>query len=226
LDERAHAGAEHLDAGYVAGYERKAGYDPAPDVAVLERHGLNPESTVVDLGCGPGVFALAVASRCRRVVAADVSPPMATVVRAKVAESGIGNVDVTEAGFLSYEHTGDPPDFVFTRNALHQLPDFWKGVALARLANLLRPGGILRLHDLVFDFEPADATERVEAWMGGAVADPAAGFTAAELAEHTRGEFSTYTWLLEPMLERTGFEIIERETRRGAYAAYTCRRRP
>jgi hypothetical protein len=59
--------------------------------------------------------------------------------------------------------------------------------------------------------------------MAAAVADPAAGFTATELAEHTRGEFSTYTWLLEPMLERTGFEILERETRRGAYAAYTCR---
>ena len=27
LDEHAHAGAEHLDAGYVAGYERKAGFE-------------------------------------------------------------------------------------------------------------------------------------------------------------------------------------------------------
>jgi SAM-dependent methyltransferase len=224
LDERAHAGAEHLDAAYVAGYERKAGYDPAPDVDVLVRHGLNRESTVVDLGCGTGVFALAVAPRSGRVVAVDVSPAMAAVVRAKVAEFEIGNVDVVEAGFLSYEHTRDPVDFVFTRNALHHLPDFWKGVALARIASLVRPGGILRLHDLVFDFEPADARERVEAWMAGAVTDPAAGFTAAELAEHTRGEFSTYAWLLEPMLERTGFEIVERETRHGGYAAYTCRR--
>lgn len=105
---------------------------------------------------------------------------------------------VVEAGFLSYEHPGDPPDFVFTRNALHQLPDFWKGIALARVASLLAPGGILRLHDLVFDFDPVDAPARVEEWMTGAVTDPAAGFTAEELAEHTR---------------------------RGAYAAYTCRRR-
>jgi SAM-dependent methyltransferase len=133
--------------------------------------------------------------------------------------------DGRAAGFLSYEHAGDPPDFVFTRNALHQLPDFWKGVALARIASMLQPGGVLRLHDLVFDFEPADAAERVEAWMAGAVTDSATGYTAGELAAHTRGEFSTYTWLLEPMLERTGFEILERGTRRGAYAAYTCRRR-
>jgi ubiquinone/menaquinone biosynthesis C-methylase UbiE len=225
LDEGAHAGAEHLDVAYVAGYERKSGYEPAPDVEVLERHGLNPESTVVDLGCGTGVFALAVAPRCGRVVAVDVSPAMTAVLRAKLADAAAANVTVVQAGFLSYEHAGDPPDFVFTRNALHQLPDFWKGVALARIASMLQPGGVLRLHDLVFDFEPADAAERVEAWMAGAVTDSATGYTAGELAAHTRGEFSTYTWLLEPMLERTGFEILERGTRRGAYAAYTCRRR-
>ena len=32
LDELAHAGQEHLDDAYVAGYEAKAGYDPGPDV--------------------------------------------------------------------------------------------------------------------------------------------------------------------------------------------------
>ncbi len=46
-----------------------------------------------------------------------------------------------------------------------------------------------------------------------------------ELAEHLRSEFSTFTWLLEPMLERTGFEIVEREVRASIYATYTCRRR-
>ena len=35
LDELAHAGAEHLEPDYVAGYEAKAGYDPAPDVEAL-----------------------------------------------------------------------------------------------------------------------------------------------------------------------------------------------
>jgi hypothetical protein len=53
---------------------------------------------------------------------------------------------------LSYQHTGSPADAVFTRNALHQVPDFWKALALDRIAQLLRPGGILRLHDLIFDF--------------------------------------------------------------------------
>ena len=119
------------------------------------------------------------------------------------------------AGFLSYEHAGPAPDFVFTRNALHQLPDFWKGIALARIAALLRPGGLVRLHDLVFDFEPADAAGAIAAWVAGAVDDPARGWTAAELAEHVRLEHSTYSWLFEPLLRRTGFEILDVRYQRG-----------
>jgi len=43
--------------------------------------------------------------------------------------------------------------------------------------------------------------------------------------EHVRGEFSTYSWLLDAMLERTGFEILERSFRRSVYGTYTCRLR-
>jgi hypothetical protein len=35
LDEIAHAGDEHLDVRYVAGYDRKAGFDPAEDIDAL-----------------------------------------------------------------------------------------------------------------------------------------------------------------------------------------------
>jgi SAM-dependent methyltransferase len=225
LDELAHAGQEHLDDEYVAGYEAKAQYDPAPDVAALRGHGMDAGSTLVDVGAGTGVLALAAAPYCRRVVAVDVSPAMVDVVRRRVAETGLDNVEVVRGGYLTYEHTGDPPSHVFSRNALHQVPDFWKGIALARIAALLVPGGVLRLHDLVYDFEPADAPERIAAWLAGAVDDPARGWTADELAEHVRIEFSTYSWLFEPLLERTGFEILEQSYRRGAYGAYTCRRR-
>jgi hypothetical protein len=61
--------------------------------------------------------------------------------------------------------------------------------------------------------------------MAGAVDDPTRGWTADELAEHVRIEHSTYSWLFEPMLERTGFEILDRSYVRGAYGAFTCRRR-
>ena len=62
IDELAHAGPEHLDAAFVAGYDRKQGYpDPAEDLAVFEAHGLDGASAVLDLGAGSGQFALAAA---------------------------------------------------------------------------------------------------------------------------------------------------------------------
>jgi SAM-dependent methyltransferase len=222
LDELAHAGAEHLDPEYVTGYERKAGFDPADDLDALRGHGFGSDSTVVDLGAGTGTFAIAVARRCRHVIAVDVSPAMTHALRARVDTLGVDNVTVVEAGFLSYDHVVEPPGFVYTRNALHQLPDFWKAIALERIARLLRPGGILRLRDLVYDFDPAEANEHIGAWLSGAATDPSLGWTAAELAEHVRTEFSTFSWLLDAMLERTGFRIVERQFRKSVYGTYTC----
>ncbi len=104
------------------------------------------------------------------------------------------------------------------------MTDFWKVIALRQIARILRPGGTLRLRDLVFDTAPDQVEDTVDAWMRRAVEDPLRGYTAEEFAEHVRSEFSTFAWLLEPMLERAGFEIVEREIRASVYAAYTCSR--
>lgn len=224
LEELALAGPEHLDEAYVAGYDRKAGFDPVPDVELLRSLGLGAESTLVDLGAGTGTFALAAAPYCKRVVAVDVSPAMVDALRAKAGEQA--NVECVQAGFLSYRHTGAPPDFVYSRNALHHLPDFWKAVALERLSARLQEGGTLRLRDLVFSYEPADAEAGIAAWLDRAVASSDDGWTRAELETHLREEFSTFTWLLEPMLEHAGFEIVARDHAAiGAYADYVCVRR-
>jgi SAM-dependent methyltransferase len=223
FDERAHAGPEHLDPEYVVRYERKSGLDPVEELAFLSEHGLGPETTLVDLGAGTGLLAAAAAPHCRRVVAVDPSPAMVATARERTA--AFPNVEVVEAGFLTYAHAGEPPQLVHSRNSLHHLPDFWKGVALRRIHDLLAPGGTLLLRDLVYAFEPQEADSRIEEWLAGAAATPEEGWTRAELEEHVRGEHSTYSWLLEPLLERAGFEILEAEHRGGIYATYVCRRR-
>ncbi len=224
IDELAYAGPEHLDEDFVAAYDAKQGQpDFGPDVDILRRHGaLDPTSTVVDLGAGTGRFTLAAAAHCRRVVAVDVSTAMLAHTAKAAARAGFAHVECVRAGFLSYEHTGEPAAAVFTRNALHQLPDFWKGLALSRMRQILRPDGVLRLHDLVYDFTPDEAPAALAAWMGGAVQDPTAGYTSEDFATHIRTEFGTYRWLLEPLIEAAGFEILDVDVRGRIYAAYTC----
>lgn len=63
----------------------------------------------------------------------------------------------------------------------------------------------------------------------GSVRDPTIPLRAGRprnLAEHVREEHSTFTWLLEPMLERVRFEIRDRSLiPPRTYAAYRCIRR-
>ena len=218
-NEREHAGPEHLDDEYVAGYDAKTHLDLEAALELLRRHGLDANTTLVDLGCGTGLLTAAAASEAGRVVGVDPSAAMLDHARRRR-----GAVEWVQAGFLTYEHEGDPPRLVHSRNALHHLPDFWKGIALARIHDLLAPGGVLVLRDLVYDFEPSKADASVEERVAGAAASPAEGWTRPELEEHVRDEHSTFAWLLELLLAHAGFEVVERDVRNRIYATYVCRR--
>lgn len=221
-DEGAIAGSEHLDPEYVPGYDRKSATDPQEDLAPLVQLGLDASATLVDLGAGTGTFTLAAAEVCRRVVAVDVSDPMLNVLRRKLDHSGVTNVETVRAGFLSYEHQGEAADFVYTRHALHHLPDFFKVVALQRISRILKPGGVLCLRDLIYSLDFGDAEAEIERWVAGGRDDPTFGWTRDELATHVREEFSTFDWLLEPMLEHAGFEVRDVQHHGSIYSRYIC----
>ena len=224
IDELSYAGRENLDPGHVARYDGKEDAGAAGEVALLEELGLTRDSVVVEFGAGTGQFTVEVAPRCARVIAVDVSSPMLRRLRDKVTASGLSNVELVRAGFLTYEHAGARADFVYSRFALHHLPDFWKAIALDRLRRVLRPGGVLRLWDVVYDFPAAQAEERLEAWCATGGDAVEGEWSRAELEEHVRDEHSTFTWILEPMIERSGFEIAEAEhSGDGVFSKYVLR---
>ena len=224
LDEVASAGRENLDPEHANSYDAKEDAGAAEEVALLRRLGPGSDAVVVDVGAGTGQFTHAVAAVCARVVAVDVSAVMLERLRAKVAASARRNVEIAQAGFLTYEHTGALADVVYSRYALHHLPDAWKAIALARMRRVLRPSGLLRLWDIVYDFAPQDAEARLEAWCATGGDGTDGEWSRADYEEHVRDEHSTFTWLLEPMIERAGFTIEEAlHSQDGIFARYLLR---
>jgi hypothetical protein len=93
------------------------------------------------------------------------------------------------------------------------------------MRQVLRPGGFLRLWDVVYDFGPQEAEERLEAWCstGGEGSD--GEWSRADFEEHVRDEHSTFTWLLEPMTQRARFSIeVASHSEDGIFARYLLKR--
>lgn len=207
IDELASIGRENLDPAHVERYDVKEDAGAAGEVAVLQALGYGPETVVVDIGAGTGQFALLAAETFGRVVAVDPSRVMLARLRESARQRG-SNLEIVEAGFLTYQHQGVGADAVYSRLALHHLPDFWKSIALHRIRAMLPTGGRLRLSDVVFSFSVQEAEACIEEWCAVVAAD-ATEWTRQDVEEHVRDEHSTYTWLLEPMIEAAGFEIGE-----------------
>ncbi len=88
---------------------------------------------------------------------------------------------------------------------------------------MIRPGGRLHLMDVVFDDRNTEAN--IDEWIRQMEAK--GGAEAGEsIRKHVAREYSTYTWIMEDLLERAGFRIDRAETTGGVLANYFCTRRP
>jgi SAM-dependent methyltransferase len=106
---------------------------------------LTPTSRVLDVGCGPGVLAAAVAARCPAgcVVALDQSPERAQQADVRLAPWG-GRAVVADAAALPFADASF--DLVYCRFLLEYLRD--PGLAVREMARVCRPGGRVLLQDL------------------------------------------------------------------------------
>jgi cyclopropane fatty-acyl-phospholipid synthase-like methyltransferase len=199
FEEAGHAGVDYADPAVAERYDEQHGRfrDFERDaLLIVERLGLRPEHRVIDMGSGTGAFALTAAPRCRHVDAVDISAVMLERLRAKAAARHLANIQTHCAGFLTYQHLGEPADAVVSVAALHHLPDFWKGVAIRRLHAMLKPGGRFYLFDVVFSFEPASAGHELDAWIES-LRQHGGDSMAAEAVVHVRDEHSTFDWIMD-----------------------------
>lgn len=226
-DELHHAGTDYDSNAEVCGYdERMARLRDAESEAKEILEFLDPAagSTLVDFGAGTGEFVLRASGSCGRIVAVDISQAMLSYAEEKARAAGCRCIEFVRAGFLTYGHTGAPPRSAVSQIALHHLPDFWKQVALRRIAGLLPEGGRFFLRDVVFSL-PLERYEKSIDFAVKDIADKGGESFRVSFARHVRAEFSTFDWIMEEMLYRAGFDIADARYGDHFIAAYKCVKR-
>jgi len=188
---------------------------------IMEATGLKDEDTLVEFGCGTGTFALASARICSRVTAVDISPVMLSYAQKKATAAGLSNISFVNAGFLNYEHGGDPADVVVSQLALHHLPDFWKMVTLKKISSMLKTGGRLFLRDIVFSLNMEKYEKSID-YAVGHMRESAGEDTGKNFINHIKSEYSTFDWIMEEMLYRAGLDITMADYRDDFVTVYSC----
>jgi ubiquinone/menaquinone biosynthesis C-methylase UbiE len=137
--------------------------------------GLAAGGTVLDVGCGTGTLAIALAAGGAQVIAVDGDPDVLALAHAK---PGAGAVQFRKGTATALPLAGESVDRVVMSLLLHHLGAQAKRAALAEARRVLRPGG--RLH--VADWgRPRGALPRAGAWVLQRVDD------AESLREHLDG---------------------------------------
>jgi len=121
------------------GWESEAGKIRAGRRAGLinVKAGMQPGTKVLEIGCGTGVFTRIFAETQATITAVDISPHLLRIASRK--DYRYNNVTFLNKNFAECELDG-PFDAVIGSSILHHL-DIES--ALARIFNLLKPGGVL-----------------------------------------------------------------------------------
>lgn len=146
---------------------------------------------------------------------------MLNVLKAKAGKQNITNIETHCAGFLTYHHEGKEVDKIVSKFALHHLPDFWKSIALLKMADILKTGGNLYLSDVVFNFDPLDHESSINNMIDD-MHQATSESMVQETIIHIKDEFSTYDWIMDGLLEKAGFSIDSKIIEANNFLTYIC----
>jgi SAM-dependent methyltransferase len=111
----------------------------------------------LDVACGPGALARALAPRARAVHGVDATPAMVELARREAHARGLTNLTFSDGDATALEFEPGSWDGAVSRFALHHIPVPERVVA--EMARVVAPGGRLVLADSL-----ADADVRAFSW--------------------------------------------------------------
>ena len=126
-----------------------------PPHKLIERSGIKPGMTVIDLGCGSGAFTTFVAravGKQGKVYAVDIQPAMLRQMERKLAKSenqDITNIELRQASAYELPFEDESIDLAYMVAVLPEIPD--RGRTLREIRRVLRPDGILAVTEFLPD---------------------------------------------------------------------------
>ncbi len=188
------------------------GYDVAeigdlPGDAVINAFGcgspvdfsdIAPGDVVADLGCGAGLDLLLAAAKVEptgRVIGVDMTDAMIQRAWGNIAAAGAGNVEVRKGIIEDLPLAEASIDWVISNCVLNLSPD--KPRAFAEIARVLKPGGRMRVADIIAEDLPEwvqNSRLLYDSCIGGAISEDAyaTGLRNAGLTDVTIGNRHVY----------------------------------
>jgi len=106
-----------------------------------------PDTTILDVACGPGIVTAGIAAKARAVVAFDLTPEMLTQARMRCAKAGLTNVRFEQGSATTLPFPDNGFDGVVTRLSVHHFEA--PHLVLAEMFRVLKPTGTFVLADVV-----------------------------------------------------------------------------
>ena len=160
---------------------------------------LSDRDYVLEMGCGTGTTALALADAVTHVTACDLSGAMIEIAREKCTKAAVSNVRFVQSAVGEDDCAPSSVDAVLAFSLLHLLRD--PTIAVNRAHAVLRPGGVF-ISKTICLAERSWLFRLVLPVMRLVGAAPYVGFLR-------RGD-------LEQMMQAAGFEIVETRSFAGA----------